>query len=393
MKKTAYALATAAAAAAVQAFADPFGAPPDAKHAWAVHDDNRPGVVKITAEEGMAPSDAIVLFDGTASSIEKNWCDGNGKPTKWTVDDNGDLISVRGAGFICTKKKFADCQLHVEWAAPAEVRGTGQGRGNSGVFLPGEFEIQVLDSYETDPSKTPNPNPNYSDGQAGAAYGQNPPLVNPCRAPGKFNTFDIVFHSPVADKTGKILSPATATVFFNGVLVQDAWRFDGPTVWRNRASYPEKPGLFPYGPIMLQDHGNPVHYRNIWIRELAPQGSNAVHGDYYAKEEAVMEQRAKTAAELDERFESEWGKTRSGRKAVEAWRIVSYAPSPERQARCAAADAALLADLDTVNSRDEVYKICGTSYGDLNGWYSKLDKLGIFGAAGNRVLDKLRSLK
>ena len=129
------------------AFADPFGAPPDAKHAWAVHDDNRPGVKKIVADGTKAPSDAIVLFDGSAESIAANWCDKKGEPTKWTVDENGDLISVRGAGYIFTKRKFASCQLHVEWASPKEAKGTGQSRGNSGVFLMGNYKSFMLFSF------------------------------------------------------------------------------------------------------------------------------------------------------------------------------------------------------------------------------------------------------
>lgn len=378
-------------AAATVAFADPFGAPPDELHAWAVHDDYRPGVAKIVTEAGKPPSDAIVLFDGTAESVEKNWCSTDGKPTKWTLDANGELISVRGAGYICTKRKFADCQLHVEWAAPAKVQGSGQGRGNSGVFLPGGYEIQVLDSYETDPSKTPNPNPNYSDGQAGAAYGQNPPLVNPCRAPGVFNTYDIIFHAPVFGADGKVVKPATATVLFNGVLIQDNWMFDGPTDWRIRANYDKvRPGP---APIKLQDHGNPVHYRNIWVRELAPQGSNILHGRYFADREAVKKQRAATAAKLDAEFDAKWGGAKCGRKAVEAWRIVAYEATPARLERAKAAERAFVDKLLSGGvTRKNIGQTCGVGFGDAETWFKRLAAAGVKDV-GKPILEALRKLK
>ncbi len=320
-------------------FADPFGAPPDAVHAWGVHDDYRPGVKKITADGVKPPSDAIVLFDGTSESIQNNWCDHKGNPTRWKLNEKGELVSVRGAGSIFTKRKFSDCQLHVEWAAPENIIGVGQGRGNSGVFLMGEYEIQVLDSYETDPSKTPNPNPNYSDGQAGAAYGQNPPAVNPCRAPGVFNTYDIIFHAPRYNSDGTIRLPANITVLFNGVLVQDNWKFDGPTGFRHRAFYRRIQAnnsvteIVPKSPLSFQDHGNPVKFRNVWIREISNPEENVTHGSYYAKPEEVLKLRAKTAAELDASFEKNWGKEKLGRKLLEAWRVASYEATPARLER------------------------------------------------------------
>ena len=382
-------LCGAAALASLVAAADWLGAPADARHAWAVHDDYRPGVKKITADGVKPPSDAIVLFDGTAKSLADNWCDGRGKPTRWTLDPNGELISVRGAGSVFTKRKFADCQLHVEWAAPTKVSGFGQGRGNSGVFLMGDYEIQVLDSYETDPDKNPNPNPNYSDGQAGAVYGQNPPAVNPTRAPGVFNTYDIIFHAPVLNADGSVKLPATVTVLFNGVLVQDGWKLDGPTLYRRRTSYPKSPST--KGPIGLQDHGNPVHYRNIWIREIPPQGANVTHGNYYADESKVLEQRRATATRLDAEFDAKWGSAKVGRKLLEAWRVATYDPTPARLARAAALEREFLAAANGLSSRDLPGK-AGISKGELNTYYGYLSAAGLV-KKGNEVSALLGKMK
>jgi len=313
-------------------FAGIYGDLPDAKHAWAVHDLNRPNPKKISAEAGAVPSDAKVLFDGSAASVAANWCDGKGGPTKWKVDEKGDLISVSGAGYIFTKGKFSDFQLHVEWAAPLPVQGKGQGRGNSGVFLMGNYEIQVLDSYETDPDAPGgNRNPNYADGQAGAVYGQNPPMVNPARAPGVFNSYDIVFHAPI-EEGGVILRPATVTVLFNGVVVQDHWLFDGPTGHRDRATYARTTsdsGLVRTAkmPIAFQDHGNPVHYRNVWIREIPRPEDNVTHGDYYARAAAVAECRRKTAAALYAKLEKPLAPTADNMLAMAE--VISYAKEGE----------------------------------------------------------------
>ena len=392
MRKSTFFSGAAALAAAV-AFADPFGALPDAKHAWAVHDDNRPGVKKIVADGTKAPSDAIVLFDGTAESIAANWCDKNGEPTKWTVDGNGDLISVKGAGYIFTKRKFSSCQLHVEWASPKEVQGSGQGRGNSGVFLMGNYEIQVLDSYETDPDKDPNPNPNYCDGQAGAVYGQNPPAVNPCRAPGEFNTYDIVFHAPVFNPDGSVKFPADITVLFNGVLVQDHWKFDGPTGWRKRATYARTrsdTGLTfeEKMPLAFQDHGNPVHFRNVWIREIARPEENMTHGDWYADEVKVMETRRATADRLDAEFDAKWGDEKIGRRLVEAWRIVAYFATPARRERVAALESEFIAAAKDVGKKEMKDKLGVGSY-DMSTWYDNLRALNLVGAE-NPVIQILR---
>ena len=380
----------AAVLAGAFAFAEPFGAPPDAKHAWSTHDDYRPGVKKITSDGVKPPSDAIVLFDGTAKSIEANWCDSKGRPTKWSLDPKGELISVRGAGYIFTKRRFGDCQLHVEWAAPAQVKGFGQGRGNSGVFLMGEYEIQVLDSYETDPDKNPNPNPNYSDGQAGAVYGQNPPAVNPCRAPGVFNTHDIVFHAPRFNADGSLKKPADLTVFFNGVLVQDQWKCDGPTLYRRRTSY-NKASRDGKRQLSLQDHGNPVHYRNIWIREIPYPEDNITHGVNYAQEKAVLELRAKTAERVESEFNAKFSGAKPGRKLLESWRIAAYFATPERLARAAAAEKAFLAASENVTKRDMGGKL-GIGHGELFSYYNDLLRLKLIDGS-NAVLKRLKEIK
>jgi len=268
-----------------------YGDTPDAKHAWAVHDHNRPNPVKVAAEPGQPPSDAVVLFNGT--SLE-NWENTKGEPTKWQLVD-GALESVKGAGYIRTKQSFGDCQLHLEWAAPAKVEGMGQGRGNSGVFLMGSYEIQVLDSYETEalPDGS-NKNPNYADGQASSVYAENPPLVNACRKPGEWQTYDIIFHQPVWEGD-KLKYPGSITVLHNGVLTQDHWEMEGMTTHcRRRPLAPHAAKL----PLQLQDHGNPVRFRNIWIREIPSRYANTTHGGPAANEADVMALRKATAARL-----------------------------------------------------------------------------------------------
>jgi hypothetical protein len=203
-------------------------------------------------EAGPPPSDAIVLFDGKDLSQWKS--DKDGGPAKWEVKDGA--ARVNGTGGICTTQSFGNCQLHLEWASPAEVKGQGQGRGNSGVFLQHRYEVQILDSYQ---------NKTYFDGQAGAVYKQSAPLVNVCRKPGEWQTYDIIFHAPRFDEDGKLLSPGTLTVLQNGVLVQDHAEIKGPTSLPGIPKY--KPHPFKQ-PLALQDHHNPVRFRNIWIREL-----------------------------------------------------------------------------------------------------------------------------
>ncbi len=213
---------------------------------WHVHDGLRPQPRVVTAGDraGDAPSDAIVLFDGTDTSA---W---DGGP--WAVVDGA--LQVDGQGDIRTRQSFGDCQLHLEWASPAEVVSESQGRGNSGVFLMDRYEVQVLDNFG---------NPTYPDGQAGAMYGQTPPLVNACREPGAWQSYDILFEAPRFDGD-RLLGPARVTVLHNGVVLHHAREYTGASAHRRLARYE------PHGdaPIRLQDHGNPVRFRNIWIRPL-----------------------------------------------------------------------------------------------------------------------------
>ena len=340
MRKTTKTLfAVSAALAAAPAFALLYSAPPDALHAWAVHDHNRPNPPKVTAEPGRPPSDAVVLFDGTAESIARNWCDQKGNPTKWTLRGDGALVCTPGSGYVRTKASFGDCQLHVEWAAPTPGKGVGQARGNSGVFLMGLYEVQVLDSYGTDPSKDPMPNPNYPDGQAGAAYGQNPPLVNPARPEGQWQTYDIIFHQPVWDGD-TLVRPATYTVLFNGVLVQDAWELEGPTDWRIRVKQRKHANRLP---ISLQDHGNPVPYRNIWIREIPPRSAYAEHGTFYADPAKVASRRERTAAEFFRKIDWKKGDRGSVNGMLE---VVSYSKQPQYMEALKSACTAYKAFLD-----------------------------------------------
>lgn len=212
-------------------------------------------VIQPAEEAGQPPSDAIVLFDG--SDINKEWEDVYGNPTKWKVED-GELICVRGADTIQTKRVFQDFQLHVEWKTPSEVTGEGQGRGNSGIFLQGLYEVQILDSYD---------NRTYRNGQAGSIYKQYAPLVNACRGPGEWQTYDIIYTAPRFDEDNNaFFTPPHVTVLHNGVLIQNNVSVRGPTTYIGIPEYlVSKHGP---GPIQLQDHGNPVAYRNIWIREL-----------------------------------------------------------------------------------------------------------------------------
>ena len=231
---------------------------------WLDHDRARPlppvvtpAVPSLQDQVGKPPSDAVVLFDGTDLT---HWVSMDGSPTKW-VTRNGYMECVRGSGYVRTLENFGDCQLHVEWATPTPAEGEGQGRGNSGVFFGlDRYEVQVLDSYQ---------NKTYADGSAGAVYGQYPPLVNASLPPGQWQTYDIIYSPPHFDADGKLLRPAHVTVLHNGVLIQNHVQLTGPTSWLERAPYqphPEKQ------PISLQDHGNPVRFRNIWVRELGKPG-------------------------------------------------------------------------------------------------------------------------
>lgn len=203
---------------------------------------------------GDAPSDAIVLFGGT--DLESEWVNDRGGHPGWKVED-GCATVVKGTGSIHTRRKFSDVQLHIEWRTPAEVVGKSQGRGNSGVFLQERYEVQVLDSYN---------NRTYRNGQAGSIYKQYAPLVNASKEPGEWQTYDIIYIAPRFNDDGTCFSPPEITVLHNGVLVQNRSSIRGPTVFAGIPEY----GIESHGAagIKLQNHGNPVSFRNIWVREL-----------------------------------------------------------------------------------------------------------------------------
>jgi hypothetical protein len=231
---------------------------------WIEHDRARPLPTAITpavpsTQEtvGKPPSDAVILFDGKDLS---QWASLDGTPTKWITRD-GYMECVKGSGYVRTLQNFGDCQLHIEWATPTPAEGEGQGRGNSGLFFGlDRYEVQVLDSYG---------NKTYSDGSAGSIYGQYPPMVNATLPPGQWQVYDVIYTAPLFDSEGKLSSPAYLTVFHNGVLIQNHVQLTGPTSWLERAPYRAHP---PKQPISLQDHGNPVRFRNIWVRELGKPG-------------------------------------------------------------------------------------------------------------------------
>lgn len=226
---------------------------------WKVHDMERPRARKVTPGLPLLneapPSDAIALFDGKdLTQWTQTARGGQPQEPKWKVE-NGYMEIVPRTGRLVTKEKFGDCQLHVEWMIPKEATGSGQGRGNSGIELMTRYEIQVLESYE---------NLTYADGAAGAMYGIWPPLVNPARPQGEWNVYDITFEAPRFE-SGKLSRPAYFTVLFNGVLVQNHQEQLGTTIWR------QVPKYTPHAaeePLSLQDHSQPVRFRNIWIRRL-----------------------------------------------------------------------------------------------------------------------------
>jgi hypothetical protein len=228
---------------------------------YRVHDGTRPqprivttGTESTQDAPGNRPSDAVVLFDGSGLSGWRS-AKPDGGPAGWKVE-NGYMEVVPGTGDIRTEAEFGDCQLHLEFAAPTVVKGEGQGRGNSGVFLMGRYEIQVLDCFN---------NPTYPDGTTGAVYGQFPPLVNACREPGAWQMYDIIWEAPRWEGDRNV-RPARVTVLLNGVVLHHGKEIQGPTSHRQTTSY-EKPHA-PTGPLKLQDHGDLVRFRNIWYRPL-----------------------------------------------------------------------------------------------------------------------------
>ncbi len=343
-------IVAAAAGISTSLFAGLYGDTPDAKHAWAVHDWNRPKPVKIEpgAKCGDAPSDAIVLFDGTAESLAKNWCDKKGQPTLWKLGTEKDFYFVLGdknGGDIYTRASFGDCQLHLEYRHEADVGKDNphpQMRGNSGVFIMGNYEVQVLESYYTrkDDCKVDN----YTDGQAGSVYAENPPMVNPQRKPGEWQTYDIVFHQPVWEN-GKLLHPGSVTLFFNGVLVQDHWEMEGLTTHcRRRPLAPHAPK----GPLHFQDHGCTVHFRNVWIREIPSRWANTTHSAMSAKEADVMALRLKTARELLAKIDQ----TKCDAAQVnQAYEVISYSKDPSVLEPCRKIFAGYLAKLNALDDK------------------------------------------
>jgi len=225
---------------------------------WRVHDIDRPRPERVTpgADCTKPPSDAVVLFDGKGTSQWQQWRDGKLQEPKWKVE-NGYMEIVGGTGDMLSKEKFGNAQYHIEWSEPTSVTGTSQGRGNSGVIIMNKYEFQVLETYD---------NKTYADGQAGAIYGQWPPMVNPIRKAGEWNTYDIIFEAPKFEGS-RVVKPAFATVIFNGVVVHHHQEIVGPMAHRAIRKYE------PHGAeesLCLQDHDPSTHvrYRNIWVRRL-----------------------------------------------------------------------------------------------------------------------------
>lgn len=234
----------------------------DGSFKWKVHDQARPkppvvapGQPATTSAPGTAPSDATVLLGGDVGL--KAWRSGN-VDCKWTLNPNGSAQVKAGTGDVRSREDFSDVHLHVEWMIPADRECRGQGGCNSGVFFMDQYEVQVLGTHG---------NESYSDGMAGALYGQHPPLANPCRPNGEWNVYDILFRAPRFAKDGSLVSPAYVTMFFNDVLVQNNVAMTGTTSHARRAQYSKHADKMP---IRLQDHGDPITFGNIWVRELPP---------------------------------------------------------------------------------------------------------------------------
>ena len=298
-----------------------FGDPPDKHHPWAVHDENRPQPPRVEPGEkcGDAPSDAIVLFDGTQASFASNWVHQKpkGKRKKdWQVKD-GYLLVTGGAGTLATKELFGDCQLHIEWSHEKKLESDAQGRGNSGVFLMGRIEVQILDNYE---------NPTYPDGTAGAVYGVMPPAANALKAPGNWQSYDIIFRRPIV-KDGVCIDEGSMTVLMNGVVVQDSTPLDGGGGHKKRKAlnhvYPDS------GPLTLQDHGNPVRFRNIWYRPLRPRPADG-GTDGRIAEEASLAKRAEIATQVFNDAQA----LKGFKKMMRLLESYMYAQKPEVWTQC-----------------------------------------------------------
>lgn len=314
---------------------------PDARHAWAVHDMYRPNPPAVKTVEGQPPSDAIRLFDGTAESFAKHWRCANGKPARWQVKD-GAFVCVPWSGSVFTREEFADCQLHIEWKVPQGETS----HGNSGVFLIGQYEVQIFNSHGQVSSRNPWQSSlaaDYADGQAGAIYGQNPALVNASRPAGEWQSFDIVFH-PQRWAGDKLIDKGSLTVFYNGVLVQDHWPLEnGETTWCRRTKFRKMPSA---GPIMLQDHGDPISFRNVWIRRIPSPYDNTTCGGPGVKEGDVAALRAKLAADALKTAESA---SDLADRMLYCWISLGYQESASVRAKAEAATAAYTAEIRTWN--------------------------------------------
>jgi len=252
--------------AALAAISLPAGrpAPKYPNASYTLHDESRPKPRIVTpgdfSQNAKAPSDAVVLFDGKDAS---KWLNNRNQPAAWRVDrDGGYIESGRNLGGIHTREKFADFQLHLEFATPEKPQGNSQERGNSGILFNGMYEVQILDNFD---------NPTYADGTCGALYGQTPPLVNACRPPGTWQTYDIIFESPRWNEAGELQKKAAVTVLLNGVLLHLHKEFLAPTDGIGPTAYNTVGVYKPHAPevsIELQDHANPVRFRNIWVRAI-----------------------------------------------------------------------------------------------------------------------------
>ncbi len=220
-----------------------------------------PQIITPGATDDLPPSDAVILFDGKDLTHWKN-------ATNWKVEGGA---MVAGKGMITSVEQFGDCQVHVEWSAPVPAKGDGQGRGNSGIFLMGIYEIQVLDSYQ---------NKTYFDGQAGSIYKQTPPMVNAMRKPGEWNSYDILWTSPRFQEDGSLKSPAYITALHNGVVILNHFELKGDTPFNRPPAYKKHSDR---GPITIQDHGNPVRFRNIWVRPIEPVVGKQVRKPFLRK--------------------------------------------------------------------------------------------------------------
>ena len=301
-----------------------------------MHDRNRPQPPRVepSAKPGGSPSDAIILFDGTEESFD-NWNHVyTERKSNWTVKD-GYMISAGGAGNIATKQEFGDCQLHIEWSHESELSGNGQHRGNSGVFLMGIVEVQILDNYE---------NPTYADGTAGAVYGLMPPAANALRPPGQWQSYDIIFRRPIIND-GKVLDQGSLTVLVNGVVVQDSTPLDGGGGFCYRQplnrEFPE------VGSLSFQDHGSPVRYRNIWYRPLRPRG---VDGGFDGRisTESTTAKRAEIAKHLLDESASMEGID----KILQLLESINYTPDEAALAEAVAMTSAYLRKLASANAQE-----------------------------------------